>query len=77
MMHRRPGSIGMRQFPGHVQPARRCRVTWEMCARTVQNLEVVRIVPEREPHPREGECARVPTETSVIVRSSVKKRKSA
>lgn len=76
MMHRRPGSIGMRQFPGHVQPGKKMPGHMGDVRRTVQNLEVVRIVPEKNLILVKGSVPGA-NGTSVIVRSSVKKRKSA
>ena len=47
MMHRRPGSIGMRQTPGHVYPGRKMPGQYGNHRRTVQNLEVVRVDTEK------------------------------
>jgi len=47
MMHRRPGSIGMRQTPGHVYPGRKMPGHYGTDRRTVQNLEVVRVDTEK------------------------------
>lgn len=47
MMHRRPGSIGMRQFPGHVYKGRKMPGHMGMAPQTVQNLFVVKIIEEK------------------------------
>jgi large subunit ribosomal protein L3 len=47
MMHRRPGSIGMRQTPGHVYKQRKMPGHMGGVMRTVQNLEVIDILPDR------------------------------
>jgi len=43
MMHRRPGSIGMRQTPGHVYKGRKMPGHMGAVRRTVQNLTVVKV----------------------------------
>jgi large subunit ribosomal protein L3 len=45
--HRAPGSIGQRQSPGRVFPGKRMAGHLGNAARTVQNLEVVRVDAER------------------------------
>lgn len=45
--HRAPGSIGQRQSPGRVFPGKRMSGHLGNAARTVQNLEVVRVDAER------------------------------
>lgn len=47
MMHRRPGSIGMRQTPGHVYKQRKMPGHQGCKKRTVQNLPIVKIIPEK------------------------------
>ncbi len=47
MMHRRPGSIGMRQTPGHVYKQRKMPGHQGCKRRTVQNLPIVKIIPEK------------------------------
>ncbi len=47
MMHRRPGSIGMRQTPGHVFKGKRMPGHMGTERRTVQNLTVVRIIGDK------------------------------
>ncbi len=45
MMHRRPGSIGMRQTPGHVYKQRKMPGHQGCKRRTTQNLPIVKIIP--------------------------------
>lgn len=47
MMHRRPGSIGMRQTPGHVYKQRKMPGHQGCRQRTVQNLSVIKVIPEK------------------------------
>jgi large subunit ribosomal protein L3 len=47
MMHRRPGSIGMRQTPGHVFKGKRMPGHMGQVRRTVQNLTVVKIIGDK------------------------------
>lgn len=47
MMHRRPGSIGMRQTPGHVYKGRKMPGHHGCKKRTVQNLKVIKVIPEK------------------------------
>jgi large subunit ribosomal protein L3 len=47
MMHRRPGSIGMRQTPGHVFKGKHMPGDMFVAQRTCQNLDVVKIIPEK------------------------------
>lgn len=47
LSHRAPGSIGQRQFPGRVFPGKRMAGHLGDEQRTMQNLEVVRVDPER------------------------------
>lgn len=47
MMHRRPGSIGMRQTPGHVFKGKRMPGHMGDVRRTSQNLRVVQVLPEK------------------------------
>jgi len=47
MMHRRPGSIGMRQTPGRVFKNKPMPGHMGNTRRTVQNLEVVRVIADR------------------------------
>jgi large subunit ribosomal protein L3 len=47
MMHRRPGSIGMRQTPGHVFKGKRMPGHMGQDRRTTQNLLVVQVVADK------------------------------
>jgi large subunit ribosomal protein L3 len=47
MMHRRPGSIGMRQTPGHVFKGKRMPGHMGQDRRTMQNLTVVKIIGDK------------------------------
>jgi large subunit ribosomal protein L3 len=47
MMHRRPGSIGMRQTPGHVFKGKRMPGHMGQVQRTAQNLTVVKIMEDK------------------------------
>jgi len=47
MMHRRPGSVGCRQTPGHVYKGRKMPGHMGQVRRTTQNLEIVKILPEK------------------------------
>ncbi|MGA2051846.1 MAG: 50S ribosomal protein L3 [Opitutales bacterium] len=47
MMHRRPGSIGMRQTPGHVFKGKRMPGHMGQDRRTTQNLTVVQVVGDK------------------------------
>jgi large subunit ribosomal protein L3 len=71
MMHRRPGSIGMRQTPGHVFKGKDMPGDMGSRSRTTQNLDVVKIIADKNlilvkgsvPGPNGGE---------VLVRSAKK-----
>lgn len=56
MMHRRPGSIGMRQTPGHVYKQRKMPGHQGCRKRTVQNLSVIKIIPEKNLILIKGSC---------------------
>ncbi|HTB64012.1 MAG TPA: 50S ribosomal protein L3 [Opitutales bacterium] len=47
MMHRRPGSIGMRQTPGHVFKGKRMPGHMGTERRTTQNMTVVKIIEDK------------------------------
>jgi large subunit ribosomal protein L3 len=47
MMHRRPGSIGMRQTPGHVFKGKRMPGHMGQERRTTQNMTVVKIIEDK------------------------------
>ena len=76
MMHRRPGSIGMRQTPGHVFKGKKMPGHMGQVRRTVQNLKVVKIIPEKNIILVKGSIPGA-NGTTVMVRSAVKQKKSA
>jgi large subunit ribosomal protein L3 len=47
MFHRRGGSYGMCQWPGHVIKGKKMPGHMGDVRRTVQNLEIVKIIPEK------------------------------
>jgi large subunit ribosomal protein L3 len=47
MMHRRPGSIGMRQTPGHVFKGKRMPGHMGQIRRTTQNMTVVKVIEDK------------------------------
>ncbi len=47
MMHRRPGSIGMRQTPGHVFKGKRMPGHMGQDRRTMQNMTVVKVLEDK------------------------------
>ena len=47
MMHRRPGSIGMRQTPGHVFKGKRMPGHMGQDRRTTQNMTVVKVIEDK------------------------------
>lgn len=75
MMHRRPGSIGMRQTPGRVFKNKPMPGHMGDVRRTVQNLEVVRVIADRHLILVRGS---VPGSNGsvVLVRAAKKTRKS-
>lgn len=56
MMHRRPGSIGMRQTPGHVYKQRKMPGHQGCRKRTVQNLSIIKVIPDRNLILIKGSC---------------------
>lgn len=76
MMHRRPGSIGMRQTPGHVVKGKKMPGHMGQVRRTVQNLKVVKIIPEKNLILVKGSVPGA-NGTTVLVRTAVKQKKSA
>jgi large subunit ribosomal protein L3 len=76
MMHRRPGSIGMRQTPGHVVKGKNMPGHMGCDRRTCQNLSIVKILPEKNLILVKGSVPG-PNGSEVMVRSAVKARKSA
>lgn len=76
MMHRRPGSIGMRQTPGHVFKGKNMPGHMGSTSRTVQNLEVIKIIPEKNLILVRGSVPGA-NGSEVLVRTALKTRKSA
>lgn len=76
MMHRRPGSIGMRQTPGHVFKGKNMPGHMGQTRITVQNLKVVKIIPEKNIIMVKGSIPGA-NGTAVMVRTAVKQKKSA
>ncbi len=76
MMHRRPGSIGMRQTPGHVFKGKAMPGHMGDKRRTVQNLKVVRIDAEKNLILVKGSIPGA-NGTTVLVRKAIKQKKSA
>ena len=76
MMHRRPGSIGMSQYPGHVQPGKKMPGHMGDVRRTQQSLKVIKVIEEKNLILIKGSIPGANGST-VIVRSAVKKRRSA
>lgn len=76
MMHRRPGSIGMRQTPGHVVKGKKMPGHMGDVRRTVQNLKVVRIDAEKNLILIKGSIPGA-NGTTVLIRKAIKQKKSA
>jgi large subunit ribosomal protein L3 len=76
MMHRRPGSIGMRQTPGHVVKGKKMPGHMGQVRRTVQNLKVVKVIPEKNLILVKGSVPGA-NGTTVLVRTAIKQKKSA
>lgn len=76
MMHRRPGSIGMRQTPGHVFKNKSMPGHMGQVQRTVQNLKVVRVDEEKNLLLVKGSIPGANGMT-VLVRTAIKQKKSA
>lgn len=73
MMHRRPGSIGMRQTPGHVVKGKNMPGHMGDVRRTVQNLKVVRIDAEKNLILVKGSIPGA-NGTTVMVRKAIKQK---
>jgi large subunit ribosomal protein L3 len=73
MMHRRPGSIGMRQTPGHVFKGKHMPGDQFVAQRTIQNLDVVKIIADKNLILVRGSIPG-PTGAEVLVRSAKKKQ---
>lgn len=76
MTHRRGGSYGMCQFPGHVLKGKKMPGHMGDVRRTQQSLKVVRVIEEKNLILVKGSVPGA-NGTTVIVRGAVKKRKSA
>ena len=76
MMHRRPGSIGMRQTPGHVVKGKKMPGHMGQVRRTVQSLKVVQVISEKNLILVKGSIPGA-NGTTVLVRSAIKQKKSA
>ncbi len=76
MMHRRPGSIGMRQTPGHVYKGRKMPGHMGAVQRTVQNLTVVKVFADKNVLLIKGSFPGANGDT-VYVRAAKKVKKNA
>lgn len=76
MMHRRPGSIGMRQTPGHVFKGKKMPGHMGQNRRTVQNVRVVKIIAEKNLILVKGSVPGA-NGTTVLLRTAIKQKKSA
>ncbi len=76
MTHRRPGSIGMRQSPGHVFKGKKMPGHMGAVRRTVQNLKVVKVLADKNIILVKGSIPGANGST-VLVRSAIKQKKSA
>lgn len=72
MFHRRVGSIGMRMTPGRTLPGQRMPGHMGNRQRTIQNLQVVKIVPEKNLLLIKGGIPGA-NGTHVVVRAAIKK----
>lgn len=76
MFHRRGGSYGMCQWPGKVIKGKKMPGHFGTDRRTVQNLKVVKILPEKNLILVKGSVPGA-TGSTVLVRKAIKKRISA
>lgn len=76
MTHRRVGSIGMYQWPGHVFKGKRMPGHMGDVRRTVQNLKVVRVDTEKNLILVKGSIPGA-NGTTVLIRKAIKQKKSA
>jgi large subunit ribosomal protein L3 len=76
MFHRRGGSYGMRQWPGHVWPGKKMPGHFGVDRRTVQNLKVVKIDDQRNLILVKGSVPGANGST-VIIRGAIKRKPSA
>ena len=76
MFHRRGGSYGMCQWPGEVVKGKKMPGHFGTDRRTVQNLKVVKLLPEKNLILVKGSVPGA-TGSTVIVRKAIKQRASA
>ncbi len=76
MFHRRGGSFGMRQTPGHVMKGKKMPGHFGVDRRTVQNLAVVKVLPEKNLILVKGSVPGA-NGSLVLVRKAIKTRASA
>jgi len=76
MFHRRGGSYGMCQWPGKVIKGKKMPGRFGTDRRTVQNLKVVKILPEKNLILVKGSIPGA-TGSTILVRKAIKKRVSA
>lgn len=76
MMHRRPGSIGMRQTPGHVFKGKKMPGHMGTNRRTTQSLKVVQIIEEKNLILVKGSVPGA-NGTTVVVRTAIKQKKKS
>ncbi len=76
MFHRRGGSYGMCQWPGRVIKGKKMPGQFGTDRRTVQNLKVVKLLPEKNLILVKGSVPGA-TGSTVLVRKAIKKRVSA
>lgn len=76
MMHRRPGSIGMRQTPGHTARGKKMPGHFGVDGRTVQNLQVVQVLEDKNLILVKGSVPGANGST-VLVRTAIKQKTKA
>lgn len=76
MFHRRVGSIGMRMTPGRTLPGQRMPGQMGNKQRTVQNLQVVKVLPEKNVILIRGGLPGA-NGTQVLIRAAIKKQSAA
>jgi len=77
LSHRAPGSIGQNQTPGRVFKGKKMAGQYGNCRRTVQNLEIVRVDPERNVLLIKGAVPGAPGGDLIIYPAVKQKSKSA
>ncbi|NBD39220.1 MAG: 50S ribosomal protein L3 [Verrucomicrobia bacterium] len=76
MFHRRGGSYGMCQWPGKILKGKKMPGRFGGDQRTVQNLKIVRVIPEKNLLLVKGSVPG-PNGGNVLVRTAIKKRATA